>query len=101
MVPGTGQMVRFCDQPNRPASIGVLTMFDRIKIKALLNKAPRFRDAPLPEEATDDQINGLQDRTGIRVPDDLRAFLKIANGAWVDPGIFGIRESDPDLDIES
>ncbi len=76
-------------------------MIDKVRIKELLEKAPKFRDNPLPEGATEAEIHAFEQRVQTRVPDDLREFLKITNGAWVDPGVFGLRPFDPFLDIES
>ncbi|MCI0643222.1 MAG: SMI1/KNR4 family protein [Gemmataceae bacterium] len=77
-------------------------MFDERRISKLLAKAKKWRTEPLPEGIADEKINAFMKKTGIVVPDDLRKWLKTANGAWVGPGgIFGIRPQDPFLDIES
>lgn len=76
-------------------------MLDRHRIRELLEKVPRFQDDPLPKGATEAEISAFEERVKIKLPEDHREFLKIVNGAWVDPGIFGIRPSDPYLDIEA
>jgi hypothetical protein len=51
---------------------------------------------------SDTDCDGFTTRTGLALPDDLRDWLKLANGPCVGPGgLYGIRPPRPYLDIES
>lgn len=77
-------------------------MLDADRIKTLLSKVPSPPGERLPEGTTDAEIHSFVDRTGISVPDDLAAWMKLSNGPCVGPGgLFGIRTQRSHLDIES
>jgi cell wall assembly regulator SMI1 len=62
-------------------------MINTKKVKELLARFDTPSDlpqaGPQPAAIGDAEINALEDRIGTRVPDDLRDWLKISNGAFV------------------
>ena len=66
-------------------------MLDTKKLEELLAKFPE-------EPVTDADLEGFVRDIGMPVPDDLRAWLKMANGPSVPPRLFGLRTRS---DIES
>jgi hypothetical protein len=77
-------------------------MIDVPRIRELLSKVPRPPEDAIPEGASESQCDAFQRRTGLRLPHDVRDWLKISNGPCVGPGgLYGIRPARSDLDIES
>lgn len=76
-------------------------MIDVKRIRQLLARAPRPPEEVLPEGASDGDCDAFEQRTGIRLPDDVRQWLQVTNGPCVGPGgLFGIRPRRAHLDIE-
>lgn len=76
-------------------------MIDAIQIWDLLSKVP-MPPEELPEGINDHECDVFEKRTGIRLPADLRDWLKLCNGPCAGPGgFFGIRPWRSDLDIEA
>jgi cell wall assembly regulator SMI1 len=66
--------------------------------KLLLRITPR--KVELPDGATDEELDAFVARTGIVLPESLRAWLKVCNGAPVVAGLFGVKPVKEHLDIE-
>ena len=76
-------------------------MIDRRKIRELLVKAPQPPEDTLPNGLSTADCDAFEQRTGIRMPDDLRQWLVIANGPCIGPGgLYGICPRRPHLDME-
>ena len=58
------------------------------RIFALLHEVPREPGTSLPPGAADDNIATFEQTTGLSLPMELRAWLKICNGPLVGPGGF-------------
>jgi SMI1 / KNR4 family (SUKH-1) len=74
-------------------------MVENAQLQALLRAAPK---GAIHRGASQKSIDAFAHRVGIKVPDELREWLSLANGAAIGPGgVFGIRPGDEYLDIES
>src|SRR2546430_2684767 len=77
-------------------------MIDAWRIQELLRKVPKPPEDSLPKGITDGECDDFEKRTGISLPDDVRHWLKVANGPCVGPGgVYGIRPLRRHFDIES
>ena len=75
----------------------MVTMEDMLR---LVIEVASMRDVPIPEGATDEQIDSITSRVGIAVPIELRQWLRTCNGVLVGPGnIYGVRPDLAFLDI--
>jgi cell wall assembly regulator SMI1 len=79
-------------------------MIDSKKIKEMLAQLewPRHIEPPRqPGPLGDAEFDAFEDRIGIRVPDDLREWLKISNGAFVGTvPVFGVHPPSYPLSME-
>src|SRR5438105_1019599 len=77
-------------------------MIDRRRLSELLTKVPTPPEDSLPPPATDPDCDSFEKRSGIRLPDDVRDWLKLTNGPCVGPGgLYGIRPPRRHLDMEA
>jgi hypothetical protein len=56
-------------------------MIDANKLRPMLARFDRPSDLPQPGPGSDALLDAFEKRLGFRVPDDLRQWLKISNGA--------------------
>jgi len=76
-------------------------MINLQRIQELLGTVPKPPEDALPQGVEDGECAGFENRTGITLPDDIRDWLKMANGPCVGPGgLYGIRPPRTHLDIE-
>jgi cell wall assembly regulator SMI1 len=76
-------------------------MLNAKKIREILAQFERPSDLPQPGPLPDAEIVALEGRLGIRVPDDLREWLKISNGAFAGTvPIYGVHHGDHPLGME-
>jgi hypothetical protein len=72
------------------------------RIKELISRVPRPPEEGIPEGITDAELNSFEERTGIALPEDVREWLKVANGPCVGPGgLFGLGEIHKHFNIYS
>jgi cell wall assembly regulator SMI1 len=77
-------------------------MIDVRRIHQLLAQAPQPPGEALPGGISDSECDAFEQRTGIRLPDEVRQWLKVSNGPCVGPGgLYGIRPQRSHLDIET
>jgi cell wall assembly regulator SMI1 len=77
-------------------------MIDINRIRRLLAQAPQPPEERLPGGISDTECDAFEQRTGIRLPEEVRQWLKISNGPCVGPGgLYGIRPQRSHLDIEA
>jgi hypothetical protein len=76
------------------AGLGALT------VHPITGKPLRKNDliSPVPDGATERQLNSFSRRTGVALSTSLREWLKITNGA---AGFYGVRPTPPGSDIET
>lgn len=56
----------------------------------------------LPGGASQQRLDGFEERTGLRLPAETRDWLSVCNGALIGPGgVYGVRPREDWLDIES
>jgi cell wall assembly regulator SMI1 len=80
-------------------------MIDAKKVKELLARFETEgnfpQPPPQPAATSDVDIEALQGRIGIKVPDDLREWLKISNGAFADTiPVYGAHPAEHPLSME-
>jgi hypothetical protein len=73
----------------------------RDEVRDLLSRAPRAPEDSIPQGVSDDTLRRFEERVGMPVPQTLRDWLRLANGARIGPGgLFGI-DTRKSLDIEN
>lgn len=71
-------------------------------IRTLLRRIPHPPEEELPAGLSDQECTRFEERTGLVMPPDLRAWLNISNGPCVGPGgLYGVCPPRMHLDIES
>ena len=69
----------------------VTTLQDEVLRLATI--VPREPGVPLPAGASDDEIDGFVQRTGLAIPSDVRGWLRFTNGPRIGPGgVYGLRD---------
>ncbi len=73
----------------------------RKEVLELLTRVPTPPGENIPAGASEAEIVAFEKRTGLKVPSQLQSWLLACNGPCVGPGgVFGIKPSREDLDIE-
>ena len=71
------------------------------EVMALVPWVPRPPEDPVPRGTTEEVIDALGVRVGMRIPDELRAWLLRCNCGMIGPGgMYGACPDSPNLDIE-
>jgi cell wall assembly regulator SMI1 len=70
------------------------------EVLELLAKAPAPPNEQLPPGAAESDLAGCEQRIGVSIPPELRAWLSTCNGPCVCDGVFGVNPGRKHLDIE-
>ncbi len=76
------------------------------EVLGMLDQVARDNEVTLPPGATDQEIVSFEGRTGLKIPAEIKAWLKICNGPRIPPGnLYGIATHRKDkikrsMDIE-
>ncbi len=70
-------------------------------IRHLVHTVPRAPEDAIPQGCTPEDLAGLEARTGLAIPPEMRDWLQYTNGPCIGPGgLFGIRPNRRSMDIE-
>ena len=70
-------------------------------IRHLVHTVPRAPEDAIPQGCKPEDIAGLEARTGLAIPPEMRDWLHYTNGPCIGPGgLFGIRPNRRSMDIE-